>query len=59
MPKIQAFIARSFNEQDEINLKPILDFLRSFEILGFFCVHARTGLKWSQSQEGAAVDRQL
>ncbi len=40
MPKIQAFIARSFNEQDEINLKPILDFLRSFEILGFFCVHA-------------------
>ena len=40
MPKIQAFVARSFSEQDETNLKPILDFLRSFEALGFFCVHA-------------------
>jgi hypothetical protein len=40
MSKIQAFIARSFSQQDETKLRPILTFLRSFEALGFFCVDA-------------------
>jgi hypothetical protein len=36
MPKITAFVARSFNEEDEPKIEPIVGFLRSFRGAGFF-----------------------
>ncbi len=35
MPKITAFIARSFDAHDERKIEPILDFLQSFRSSGF------------------------
>src|ERR1035437_6963208 len=40
MAKITAFIARSFDPDDERKLKPILDFLDSFKKMGFICTTA-------------------
>jgi len=40
MPKITAFIARSFLQADEQRLSPLLAFLKTFESLGFFCKSA-------------------
>lgn len=37
MPKITAFIARSFDEKDEPRIQPILKFLDTFHDLGFLC----------------------
>jgi hypothetical protein len=36
MPKITAFVARSFNQEDEPKIEPIVSFLRSFRGAGFF-----------------------
>lgn len=36
MPKITAFIARSFSQEDEPKIEPIVSFLRSFREAGFF-----------------------
>jgi hypothetical protein len=36
MPKITAFVARSFNKEDEPKIEPIFSFLRSFRGAGFF-----------------------
>jgi tetratricopeptide (TPR) repeat protein len=40
MPKLTAFIARSFSEEDEARLRPTLEFLESFRNLGFVCESA-------------------
>src|SRR6266571_2168178 len=37
MAQLNAFIARSFDPQDEERLKPILDFLETFRKVGFIC----------------------
>jgi hypothetical protein len=36
MPKITAFVARSFNQADEPKIEPIFSYLRSFRKAGFF-----------------------
>jgi tetratricopeptide (TPR) repeat protein len=40
MPKVTAFIARSFSSLDEQRLRRTLDFLATFERAGFFCESA-------------------
>ncbi|MGC2743325.1 MAG: hypothetical protein WA672_09065 [Candidatus Angelobacter sp.] len=39
--EITAFIARSFAKDDEAQLKPLIDFLKAFEPLGFRCQSAQ------------------
>jgi tetratricopeptide (TPR) repeat protein len=40
MPKMTAFIARSFSKEDEARLRPTLEFLESFRKFGFVCESA-------------------
>jgi hypothetical protein len=41
MPEIiKAFVARSFAESDVERLKPLINFLETFEPLGLFCYSA-------------------
>jgi tetratricopeptide (TPR) repeat protein len=40
MPKMTAFIARSFSKEDEARLRPTLEFLESFRNFGFVCESA-------------------
>ena len=40
MPKLTAFIARSFSRDDDVRLRPTLEFLGTFEKAGFFCQSA-------------------
>src|SRR5215470_5783852 len=40
MAKLTAFIARSFHEADNKRLRPILEFLDTFQKAGFFCMSA-------------------
>jgi pentatricopeptide repeat protein len=37
MPKITAFVARSFFREDNLKIQPVMDFLESFRPLGFVC----------------------
>src|SRR5580704_3091042 len=37
MAQLNAFIARSFAQQDELRIRPLLDFLGTFQKAGFFC----------------------
>src|SRR5579863_980364 len=40
MPKLTAFIARSFNKSDDAKIQPIIDFLAPFGKIGLVCVTA-------------------
>jgi hypothetical protein len=40
MPKITAFVARSFSQEDEPKIEPIVSFLESFRDAGFFAATA-------------------
>jgi hypothetical protein len=37
MTQLNAFIARSFDHRDEQRIRPVLDFLDTFQKAGFFC----------------------
>ena len=37
MTQLNAFIARSFDPVDEQRIRPVLDFLTTFQKAGFFC----------------------
>jgi hypothetical protein len=41
MPKITAFVARSFNQEDEPKIEPIVNYLGSFRKAGFFAETAQ------------------
>jgi tetratricopeptide (TPR) repeat protein len=58
---VKAFIARSFADGDEEKLRPLLDHLKTFESLGFYCESAKPAEATEVSEkiqkliEGAAV----
>ena len=58
---VKAFIARSFADVDEERLKPLLDHLKTFESLGFYCESAEPAEATEVSEkiqkliQGAAV----
>jgi len=57
MPKISAFVARSFNQADEPKIEPIVSCLRSFRKAGFFAETAEPAEVESVSKKGPRYDR--
>src|SRR5437879_1154961 len=51
MRQLQAFVARSFDSQDEERIRPILEFLDTFRKSGFFWDTAEAGEVQSVSQK--------
>lgn len=51
MTQLNAFIARSFAQQDEERIRPLLDFLGTFQKAGFFCQTAEAAEVESVSEK--------
>jgi hypothetical protein len=51
MNQLNAFIARSFDQQDELRIRPLLDFLGMFQKAGFFCQTAEAAEVESVSEK--------